>query len=406
MLEASYPMATCGGRSMLRVLETVIFVVFLVFLTAACAPAAPPSPSPSPPRPAGQPAPTPTERPAAKPTDQPSPRSGALVLSDTERAEVESFYRGKTIRIIVGFAAGGGYDLMARLTQKYLGRYMPGAPSVVVENMPGAGSLTAANHVYTAAPKDGTTIATFSPAVVLDHVLSGGASSTIQFDPARYPWLGSPTVSTNQCMVRVDSGVDSLEKLLGTQSEFIFGATTPANATSVVPAVISYYLNQKVRVVTGYDGVATIKLAVERNEAHGMCGTWQTFRATHKDWLDSKFGKVVLKVRDDPEGELKDVPVLDRYLNEEARQVLALGDAPNAAGFAWAAPPGIPEVRLKALRVALIEVWSDRDFKAEAERAQAVAIPIDYRALEGIFGQMVKVSPQLVARAKEVLGVK
>lgn len=391
-------------RHILKALGSLIVAVPLV--AAACAPTAPSTPSPSPSKSVEQQAPRPTEKPVVKPTEKPAPKPDGLTLTDSERAEVESFYRGKTIRIVVGFASGGGYDLMARLTQKYLGKYIPGNPTVVVENMPGAGSLTAANHLYTAAPKDGTTIATFSPAVVLDYVLAGGAASNIQFDPAKYPWLGSPTVSTNHCIVRVDAGVDSLDKLLSTEKEFIFGASTPGNATSLMPAVISYYLNPKVRVVTGYDGVATIKLAVERNEAHGMCGTWQTFRSTHKDWLDSKFGRVIVKVMDDPQGELKDVPVLDRYLNEEAKQVLALGDAPNAAGFAWAAPPGTPEVRLKALRGALLATWRDAEFKADAEKAQAAPIPIDYRGLEEIFGRILKASPQMVAKAKEVMGIK
>jgi hypothetical protein len=395
----------------MRIAPTV-FVGGLLFTLVACAPAPPPTPT----TPAAKPAAT--APPAAKASPSPSPSPAASLdpgktaapasLTDAEKAEAEAFYRGKTVRILVGFAAGGGYDAFARLTSKHLPKYIPGSPSVVVENMTGASSLSAANHIYNAAPKDGTVMGTFDPALVMIQVVGGGGGA-IQFDPTKFPWLGSPTVSTNQCMLRSETGIDSVEKLLSSTREIVFGATQLGNSTSVQPAIMQHYLGAKIKIVTGYDGVNSIKLAVERSEADGSCGTWESFRSTNAEWLSGSppFARVIVKGKEDPDGELRAVPLLSQYLrNDEARQVLEIAMAPQAAGFVYATAPGLPETRLKALRLALLQAWNDPEYRAETEKAKLAAIPQDYLAIQKLMDQMVTSSPQILRRAKEVLGIQ
>jgi hypothetical protein len=210
-------------------------------------------------------------------------------------------------------------------------------------------------------------------------------------------------------MVRLAAGVDSLEKLITWPREFVFGSTVPGSATSFMPSIIRHDLNPNVRVVHGYDGVATIKLAVERGEADATCGTWETFRTTHAEWLkgDPPFGKVILKARDDREGELKDVPRLsDHFRSDVARRVHEMSDAPSAVGFPYAAPPGLPETRLRALRTGLVATWNDSQFREDANRAGFLVVVQDYKTLEQLYQPVIAASPDLVKSAREILGIK
>jgi hypothetical protein len=379
---------------------------------AACAPA-----QPRPAAPAAQQAPAapaaapPAAQAPAQPAAQlpaPSASGDPMTLTDAERQEVESFYRGKTIKLLVGFAPGAGYDLLGRLTGRSLGKYVPGNPSVVVENMPGAGSALLANHVYNVAPKDGTVIATFDPALVLVQAVGGGGGG-LQFDPAKYPRLGSPNSSSNMCIVTTASGGDTMEKLIASQREITFGATSLGNSTSAQPAVMAHYLGAKVRIVTGYDGVAKIKLAVESGEVDGSCGTWETIKATNADWFTGNppFARVVVKAKDDAAGDLKDVPLMTDFLkSDEARQVQAMAMAPQAIGFNYATTPGIPPARLKALRIAVMQAWNDPEFQSEAARSQLPVYPQDYLAVEQQVNEILSASPEMLRKAKDVLGIQ
>ncbi|MBI4493618.1 MAG: hypothetical protein HY690_12580 [Chloroflexi bacterium] len=405
-------------------------VLASVLLLAACAPAAAPSPTAAPPKPAptaapaakpteplaAKPAPTAapaaTSAPAAKPAPTAAPAAkpaAGLSLTDAEKAEAEAFYKGKTVRIIVGFAPGGGYDLFARTTAKYLGKYMPGNPNAIVENMVGASSLTLVNQLYNnALPGDGTVVGNFDPALVFVQAVGGGGGA-IQFDPAKLPWIGSPTVSTNQCTVTTSSGGDSMEKLIASQKEIVFGSTALGNSTSIQPAMMQHYLGAKVKIVTGYDGLNTVKLAVERGEADGMCGTWESFRSTHVDWFGSNppFARVVVKGKNDPFSELKDVPLMSQFLKtDEARQILDMAMASQAAGFVYATAPATPPARLKALRMAFVQAWNDREFKADTEKAKLAPIPQDYQTIEKLFEGILTAPQERLQKAKEVLGVK
>jgi tripartite-type tricarboxylate transporter receptor subunit TctC len=378
-----------------------------LLLLAACAPRTQGEAPASAQRPANA-RPATGASPAAQPAGEAPSAAEAGELSEAERREVENFYRGKSVRVLVGFAPGAGYDLFARLTAKYLPKYLPGSPNVVVENMPGAGSALVANNIYNLAAKDGTVIGTFDPALALAQAV-GASGGALQFDPAQYPWLGSPNSSTNICAVRADTGADSMEKLLASSRDVVFGATSLGNSTSAQPAVMQHYLGAKVRIVTGYDGTAKVKLAVEGGEADGSCGTWETIKASNSDWFtgSTPFARVIVKAKDDTQGDLKDVPLMTQYLRtDEARQVQAMAMAPQAIGFNYAAPPGTPPARLKALRNGLMQAWNDSEYQAEATKAQLVPYPQDYQTVQRLVAEILSASPETLQKAKDVLGIQ
>lgn len=398
--------------------------VMAVLVGVACAPTAPSAPAAQPT--AASKAPAPTSAPAASPiaarpspmaAASPSPAAGAAAakpaaaaaptLSDAEKAEAEAFYRGKTVRITVGFGAGGGYDIYARLTAKYLPKYLPGSPTIVVDNQPGAGSLTAANTIYNTAPKDGTVIGTFSASNVLVQAL-GAQGGAAKFDPAKFPWLGAPAVISDQCMVRTSLGIDSMQTLISSQKPVVFAASALGNNTAVLASIMQQYLDKNIKIVTGYDGIAAVKLAVERGEADAACGSWEAFKPGYADWLTGNppFARVLVKARPDPFNDLQDVPELSTFLPEEGKQVLALGEAPQAAGFVYAAPPDVPAARLKALEAALYQAWTDADFKAEADKANQSVAPRTASAIRQIFQQLLAASPDQLKKTQEVLGIK
>jgi tripartite-type tricarboxylate transporter receptor subunit TctC len=388
-------------------------LVALTLFMVACAPSA--QPGASAPRanstaaPAAATGPAMAPAPAALPAERPAEAAGSVAaLTDAERREVEAFYSGKTVKVIVGFAAGGGYDVLARLTAKYLSHYLPGSPTVVVENMVGAGSLIAANHLYNAAPKDGTVIATIDPGLVLIQAVGGGSGGA-QFESAQFGWLGAPITSTVVCFIRPDTGVDSMEKLLAAPREVVFGATSLGNSTSVLGSILQQTAGAKVRIVTGYDGVAKIKLAVESGEADALCGAWESLKSVLSAWLSGSppVATVVVKGKADPLGELQAVPLLSEYLpTEEARQVLAVAMAPQAMGFPYTAPPGVPAARLKALRGAVYQVWNDPEFQAESMKAQFIPFPQDYQVMEQLVKEVVSSPPATLRLAKDVLGIQ
>ena len=277
------------------------------------------------------------QRQQLSPPSRPAEAAGSVAaLTDSERREVEAFYSGKTVKVIVGFAAGGGYDVLARLTAKYLSHYLPGSPTVVVENMVGAGSLIAANHLYNAAPKDGTVIATIDPGLVLIQAVGGG-SGAVQFESAQFGWLGAPITSTVVCFIRPDTGVDSMEKLLASPREVgLRGHERSATPPRCWGRSCSRRRAPRCASSPGYDGVAKIKLAVESGEADALCGAWESLKSVLSAWLSASppVATVVVKGKADPLGELQPVPLLSEYIpTEEARQVLAVAMAPQAMGF-------------------------------------------------------------------------
>src|SRR5581483_4800527 len=207
----------------------------------------------------------------AAPASTPATPAGSTAA---DAGPASDFYRGKTLRLVVGFAPGGGYDIWARLLAKHLGRHIPGNPAVIVENKPGAGSMLAANLVYNSEPKDGTVVVTFNSQMVLQQLLS---QPGLEFDARRFQWLGSASSGQNACMVRRELGITDARQLIGPGGrEVVMGGEAPGSGITDTPAVMNAALGTRFKIIYGYEGASKVQLAVESGEVDGFCLTWDS----------------------------------------------------------------------------------------------------------------------------------
>jgi len=288
----------------------------------------------------------------------------AFPLAPADAQNPADFYKDKTVEVYIGYSAGGGYDVYARILARYIGKYIPGNPSVVTKNMPGAGSLTLANWLYNVAPKDGTAFGTIGRGTGFDPLLG---STKARFDAAKFNWIGSMNNEVSVCVSWHTTGITTLEQV--TQKELVVGGTGPAADTDQFPRVLNATLGTKFKLVPGYPGGNDINLAMERNEVQGRCGwSWSSVIATHKPWLDEKKINILVQLALSKHPDLPDVPlVMDMAKTDEQKNIFKLVFARQVMGRPFLAPPGIPQDRVDALRTAFMAVMKDKDFLAEAE---------------------------------------
>src|SRR5688572_10957423 len=271
--------------------------------------------------------------------------TAALVLGLPAPGHAESvadFYKGKTIELLIGYSGGGGYDVYARLLARHIGKHIPGNPTIVPRNMPGAGSLVLANWLYNVAPKDGTAIGSIGRGTPFDPMLGIDAA---KFDPTQYLWLGSMNNEVSVCVSWHTSGVTKYDELL--QQELVVGGTGPSADTDQFPRITNAVLGTKFRIISGYPGGNDISLAMERGEVGGRCGwSWSSVVATRMDWFRQKRVHVLFQMALDKHSDLPDIPlVIDLAKTDEQRQILRLIFARQALGRPFLAPPGLPPER-------------------------------------------------------------
>jgi len=316
----------------------------------------------------------------------------ALTFSTTTRAQsVEEFYRGRSITILVGFTAGGGYDLYARLLGRHIGRYIPGNPAVVVQNMPGAGSMKAAQYVYGVAPKDGLTLATVSRGVVTDPLLSG-----VNIDPTKLTWLGTITSETSVCATWKTSPVRTWADMFA--REFTLGGSAVGADPDTFALIMRNVFGAKVKLVTGYPGGNDINLAMERHEVDGRCGWSLTSLKSQKNWLPQINVLVQFNLEKNPD--LPDVPVaLERAANDEQRQVLRLLIAGQYVGRPFFTSPDIPADRKTGLRSAFDATMKDPQFLADAAKLDLEISPIAAGPIDAFLADLYRTPKDVVAKA-------
>ena len=213
----------------------------------------------------------------------------SLAVASFVSAASEEFYRGKVIRIVVGFSAGGGFDTYARAVSRYMGKYIPGNPTIVVENMTGAGSLIAANHVYKVAKPDGLTIGAFNGNQILNQLV--GAQG-IEFDARKMGWIGAPGYNHDLCLLNQKTGITSAEQWFSSKTPLKLGGSAPGTPTDDGPKVLKEAIGLPMRLITGYKGTADIRVAVESGEVDGLCGfSWASIRATWRKAIESGAGR-------------------------------------------------------------------------------------------------------------------
>jgi tripartite-type tricarboxylate transporter receptor subunit TctC len=310
--------------------------------------------------------------------------AGLAFVSPARADPVADFYHGRTITLIVGYGPSGGYDLVARMMARHLGRYIPGHPTIVVQNMAGAGSLRAANYLYAVAPRDGTVIATFARDMPLLAIL--GTNPAVAFDPRKFTWLGSATDFSRDAyllMVRSDAPAQSIEQARRPDMPSIsLGGTAFGAAGSDVPLVLRDTLGLNVRVVNGYPDSGAIFLAVDRGELNGRTVDLSSMKSLKADWLEPKGGMraLVQFARATRHPEFPDVPTARELArNDEARMLIEFSELSYRISRPYAAPPGVPVERAKALQDAFLAVAQDADFLADAARLRQELSPIGSR---------------------------
>ena len=308
----------------------------------------------------------------------------ALVLGGLTAAQadpVADFYKSKQVQIIVGYGAGGGYDLYARLVSRHLGRHIPGQPSVMVQNMPGAGSLRAANYIYTSAPKDGTAIATFGRNMPMLGVLGG--NSNVQFDARKFTWLGSPSSAQDEAYmlwVRKDARVKSLDEARRPGGpELLIGGTAEGSTDTDIAMLIKNTVGVNLKVIPGYPDSNAINLALERGEVEARFIGTSSVASTQPTWLkpDGPMRALLQFARATRLPEFPDVPTAREMARDDhGRQLIEMAEIPYLLSRPYVAPPGIPEDRARALQAAFVAMAKDPLFLAEAEKIHVDVSPV------------------------------
>ena len=317
--------------------------------------------------------------------------------------EVAAFYKDKQIRLMVGSAAGSGYDIGARLLTRYMGRYIPGNPTFIVQNQPGAASINMANSLYNIAPRDGTMIGAAINGMPTAPLLEPDG---VRFDPTRFTWLGSVNREVQVTYVWRTSPVQSLAALANTQ--LIVGATTPGTTQSDFPIVAREVLGLKFKVISGYDGTAQIHKAMETGEVHGMGSTaYASLRALAQKSLDAGDIKVIAQWGFRKHPDLPDIPaILDLATNEADRQALELIMARLEYGRPFLAPPGLPPARAAALRKAFDLTMLDKEFITEAERLKLEVLPVSGEDVAALVASASSTPAPVVERVRAALKTK
>lgn len=298
-----------------------------------------------------------------------SAHAGALlafvILNSALRAEpVEDFYRGKTIHALVGVSAGGEYDIQLRLVARHIGKYLPGRPNVVAENMLGATGMVMANHLYRIAPKDGTYIGLIQNGLPTAQAVG---LPGVQFDAAKYNWIGSlaPTVET--MAVWKTAGVTTIDG--AKKIELTAGAIGASGITLTFPRMLNDLLHTRFKIVMGYPGAGAVNLAMERGEVSARNTSWTSWKASKPDWIAGKEIHILVYSGPTP-ADLKGVPRLEELVGGEDHEVVQIVTAGSRLGHPFATSPGVPIERIDALREAFRGMSEDADFKKEASAAQ------------------------------------
>jgi tripartite-type tricarboxylate transporter receptor subunit TctC len=305
---------------------------------------------------------------------------------------VEEFYRGKNINLLIGFSVGGGYDLYARHLARFMGKHIPGKPTIVPQNMAGAGSLRAASFLFSAAPKDGTAIGTFSRTTGINPLLESGAT----FDGTKFAWLGSVTNDISTCITWHTSAVKTWKDFL--EKPVTLGGQGPSSEPDIFANLYRNVFGAKVKLVAGYPGTNEITLAMERGEVEGLCGlSWSTLKTRHAQWMKDKKINIIVQAAFRKEPEMSDVPlIVDLTKDQEKLQILKLFLAAQEMARPFAAPPGIPDDRKAALTAAFDATMKDAEFLAEAAKLNLDVNPVDGKTID-------KLLAELYATPKDVL---
>jgi tripartite-type tricarboxylate transporter receptor subunit TctC len=324
--------------------------------------------------------------------------AAAAMLTPAHAATPADFYKGRTVFVMIGYSPGGGYDLYARLLAQHLGKHIPGNPTVIPQNMPGAGSIKAANYLFSVAPKDGTTIGTFARNTGISPLL-GQAS----FDATKFTWLGSITKDTSLCISWSASPIKSWNDVMTKQATF--GGEGADSDPDIFAKLYKNVFGAKIRLATGFPGTTDTTLAMQRGEVQGLCGiSWGTLKSRYANWLKEKRIAILIQAAPEKDPELPDVPLADDLAkNTEQRQILDFIVASQVMARPFAAPPGIPADRKAALRAAFDETMKDPAFLADAQKVLADVDPVSGAEVDALVASLYATPKDVVAKAARAI---
>jgi tripartite-type tricarboxylate transporter receptor subunit TctC len=320
---------------------------------------------------------------------------GLLPTAATAQS-VEEFYKGRSITMLVGSGAGGGYDTYARIFARHMSSHIPGRPAIIAKNMPAAAGLAAASTLYTTADKDGATIAAFTNGSAMDPLFGNPGA---RYDAQKFGWLGSIGKLQNVCATWHRSPVKTIDAARA--GEVIVAAAGATSNTAIVPKALNALIGTRFKVIAGYDTGAGLTLSIERGEVEGICGlSWSTMKASRPHWIRERLLNIIVQMGFAKLADLPDVPsALDLVGDPESRQVLELILIRQEAGRPFAAPPGVPADRLAALRQAFAATLQDPAFRADAERAQLEIEPLTAAEIEKFLASAYGTPTAIVQRA-------
>jgi tripartite-type tricarboxylate transporter receptor subunit TctC len=314
--------------------------------------------------------------------------------------QADNFFAGKTINIYCGYTPGGSYDLYARMMARYLGKHIPGNPSVTVQNMPGAGSLKAANFLYQAAPKDGTVLGVIVETHPLEQALKNAA---VHYDASKFTYIGRAATSNNIFLVWHTSPVQSLEETR--RRELTLAGTGPGSIAETVPILTNALIGTKFKIISGYPAANEGMLAMERGEVQASSSSWTAVKMGKKEWLRDKKVRIILQTAPERAHDLQDAPSLSELGdNAEDKQVFALYSLGSAIGRSLMGPPDIPADRVKLLREAFQAMIKDPEFLSDAERLAVDVEPLSGEALAALVQKTLALPEAVRLRAEAAFG--
>ncbi len=312
--------------------------------------------------------------------------TGALALAGGSAAKAQdNFYEGKQIRMIIGYGAGGGYDIYARLITQYMSKYIPGNPTFVHENLPGAATAIAANYLYNQAPQDGTVMGLVSGQLPLSSLMK---EPGLEFDPNKFSWIGNPDMANRITFVMADTGIRTIEDLKANSEKLFCGGPGVTTQSIIFPRMMNNLLGINMNVIPGYPDGNAVSLAMERGEVNCRAGnSWAGLRSSDPEFVENRLVNVLVQwgTKDNPEvldymgG---DVPLAIEFArNELDKKAINLLMSSVIVGRPFLAPPNVPEDRLAVLRGAFDKTMQDPEFLAEAQRLQLDINPLDGQGL-------------------------
>lgn len=316
-------------------------------------------------------------------------------------AQAQEFYKDKTVTFIVGYSPGGSYDQYTRMIARHIGKYIPGQPNAIVENMTGAGGIIAANHLYNRVKPDGLTVGAWASPLILQQIMGNEAT---KFDARKVGWVGIPGPYDTACHFNQESGIKTADDWFAAKKPVKISSIGPGTSLSDVPKLLKAALGLPLEVVEGYKGGAEARVAVESGEVDGLCASWQATKLSWRSQMESGKIRVVLQATLKSHSDLKDVPLANNYAKtDEARTLLKVADNVHVYQFPYSVTPGTPNDRLQILQQAFMKTLRDPELLAEAKKAQLEVNAIDGPTTAKTFASLYELSPALISKLKELL---